>query len=71
MGTGGCYGSGGQCVHYGRRRVGSRIMVLNDTTRKNLKTWLEKSLANHHEDGLVAYIEALVGDADGAVSARL
>lgn len=44
-------------------------MVMNDTTRRNLKNWLEKSLANHHEDGLVAYVEAIVGDAEGAVRA--
>lgn len=43
-------------------------MGMSDSTRNNLKTWLEKSLANHHEDGLVAYVEAIVGDAEEAVS---
>lgn len=45
---------------------------MDDLGRKNLRAWLQKSLANHPEndngDGLVAYVEAIVGDAEGTVS---
>lgn len=43
--------------------------AMDDLGRKNLKTWLQKSLANHPENdnGLVAYVEAIVGDAEGTV----
>lgn len=42
---------------------------MNKNSRKKLKTWLRKSLANHPENdnGLVAYVEAIVGDAEGPV----
>lgn len=42
---------------------------MNKISRKKLKTWLRKSLANHPENdnGLVAYVEAIVGDAEGPV----
>ena len=44
-------------------------MAMDDRGRQNLRTWLQKSLANHPENdnGLVAYVEAIVGDADGTV----
>ncbi|CAM9353582.1 unnamed protein product, partial [Ectocarpus sp. 12 AP-2014] len=40
---------------------------MNDLGRKKLKIWLQKSLGNHPENdnGLIAYVEAIVGDADG------
>lgn len=43
--------------------------TMNKISRKKLKTWLRKSLANHPENdnGLVAYVEAIVGDAEGTV----
>lgn len=46
---------------------------MNDLGRKKLKTWLQKSLGNHPENdnGLVAYVEAIVGDADGPVGVCL
>lgn len=42
---------------------------MNKISRKKLNTWLRKSLANHPENdnGLVAYVEAIVGDAEGPV----
>lgn len=42
---------------------------MDDLGRKNLRSWLQKSLANHPENdnGLVAYVEAIVGDAEGTV----
>lgn len=42
---------------------------MNEISQKKLKTWLRKSLANHPENdnGLVAYVEAIVGDAEGTV----
>lgn len=43
---------------------------MNKISTKKLKTWLRKSLANHPENdngGLVAYVEAIVGDAEGPV----
>lgn len=37
--------------------------------KRKLRTWLQKSLQNHpeNENGLVAYVEAIVGDAEGPV----
>lgn len=42
---------------------------MDDLGRKNLRAWLQKSLASHPENdnGLVAYVEAIVGDAEGTV----
>lgn len=42
---------------------------MNDLGKKKLRTWLQKSLADHPENdnGLVAYVEAIVGDAEGEV----
>lgn len=44
---------------------------MDDPGRKRLRSWLQKSLANHPENdnGLVAYVEAIVGDAEGSVRA--
>lgn len=48
-------------------------VAMNDLGKKKLKTWLQKSLGNHPENdnGLVAYVEAIVGDADGTVGVYL
>lgn len=44
---------------------------MGDLDKKKLRAWLEKSLANHPENDndLVAYVEAIVGDAEGSVRA--
>ena len=44
---------------------------MDEVGRKKLRTWLQKSLANHSEgdNGLVDYVEAIVGDAEGEVGA--
>lgn len=48
-------------------------MGINNMSKKKLHTWLQKSLANHpeNENGLVAYVEAIVGDAEGTVCSVL
>lgn len=42
---------------------------MNDLSKEKLRAWLQKSLADHPENdnGLVAYVEAIVGDAEGEV----
>lgn len=42
---------------------------MNDAGRNKLRSWLQTSLANHPEggNGLVDYVEAIVGDGEGEV----
>lgn len=42
---------------------------MDGQSKRKLRTWLQKSLQNHpeNENGLVAYVEAIVGDAEGPV----
>lgn len=42
---------------------------MNDAGRKKLRSWLQTSLASHSEggNGLVDYVEAIVGDGEGEV----
>lgn len=70
-------GGGGETEKAGKKKsTGGRnptqeckLVTMDDRGRKNLRTWLQKSLANHPENdnGLVAYVEAIVGDAEGTV----
>lgn len=43
---------------------------MDDSGTRRLRNWLQKSLQNHpeNENGLVAYVEAIVGNAQGTVS---
>lgn len=61
---------GGATQFKGKQRGSeSERKAMNDLGRKKLRTWLQKSLADHPENdnGLVAYVEAIVGDAEGEV----